>query len=85
MYRDYLNILSELIFVMDLNTVYYNFTNISLEVNNLLDKYLVSTKLKSLNNPKISENDKKEIINTLKDNLKEKNETDQEIQDEGNE
>ena len=83
MYYDYLNILSELIFVMDLNTVYYNFTNISLEVNDLLDKYLVSTKLKALNDPKINEKDKKEIIDTLRDNLDDKNETDQEIQDEG--
>lgn len=83
MYYDYLNILSELIFVMDLNTVYYNFTNISLEVNDLLDKYLVSTKLKALNDPKTNEKDKNEIIDTLRDNLDNKNETDQEIQDEG--
>lgn len=83
MYYDYLNILSELIFVMDLNTVYYNFTNISLEVNDLLDKYLVSTKLKALNDPKTNEKDKNEIIDTLRDNLDDKNETDQEIQDEG--
>lgn len=83
MYYDYLNILSELIFVMDLNTVYYNFTNISLEVNDLLDKYLVSTKLKALNDPKTNEKNKKEIIDTLRDNLDDKNETDQEIQDEG--
>ena len=83
MYYDYLNILSELIFVMDLNTVYYNFTNISLEVNDLLDKYLVSTKLKALNDPKTNEKDKNDIIDTLRDNLDDKNETDQEIQDEG--
>ena len=30
LYQEYLNILLELIFVMDLNTVYYNFTNISI-------------------------------------------------------
>lgn len=83
MYNDYLNILSELIFVMDINTVYYNFTNISLEVNSLLDKYLVSTKLKDLNDPKVSKEDKKSIIDVLKDNLDDKNETNQEIQDEG--
>lgn len=83
MYQDYLNILSELIFVMDLNTVYYNFSNISLEVNDLLDKYLISTNVKILNDPKTSKKEREEIVNTLKDNLDEKIETDQEIQDEG--
>ena len=83
MYKEYLDILSELIFVMDLNTVYYNFSNISLEINDLLDKYLVSTKIKALNNPETSNSDKNDIINTLKDNLEDKQETDQEIQDEG--
>jgi hypothetical protein len=83
MYHDYLNILSELIFVMDLNTVYYNFSNISLEVNDLLDKYLISTNVKILNDPKTSEKERNEITNTLKDNLDEKIETDREIQAEG--
>lgn len=83
MYKDYLDILSELIFVMDLNTVYYNFTNISLEVNNLLDQYLISSKIKILNNKESTQESKKEAISSLKDNLEDKIETDQEIQDEG--
>lgn len=83
MYKDYLDILSELIFVMDLNTVYYNFTNISLEVNNLLDQYLISSKIKILNDKESTQESKKEAISSLKDNLEDKIETDQEIQDEG--
>ena len=83
-YKDYLDILSELIFVMDLNTVYYNFTNISLEVNDLLDKYLISTKVKTLNDPKTSPQIKKDIIDDLKQNLNSKIETNHEIHDEEN-
>ena len=58
MYQNYLYIISELIFVMDINTVYFNFTNISLEVNDLLDKYLISTKIKTLNDKKVSNYEK---------------------------
>ena len=81
--QEYLNILLELIFVMDLNTVYYNFTNISLEVNDLLDKYLISTKVKTLNDPKATPDVKKDTIDDLRTNLSSKIETNQEIQDEG--
>ena len=83
LYQEYLNILLELIFVMDLNTVYYNFTNISLEVNDLLDKYLISTKVKTLNDPKATPDVKKDTIDDLRTNLSSKIETNQEIQDEG--
>lgn len=83
LYQEYLNILLELIFVMDLNTVYYNFTNISLEVNDLLDKYLISTKVKTLNDPKTTPDVKKDTIDDLRNNLSSKIEANQEIQDEG--
>lgn len=83
LYQEYLNILLELIFVMDLNTVYYNFTNISLEVNDLLDKYLISTKVKTLNDPKATPDVKKDTIDDLRTNLSSKIETNQDIQDEG--
>ena len=83
LYQEYLNILLELIFVMDLNTVYYNFTNISLEVNDLLDKYLISTKVKTLNDPKATPDVKKDTIDDLRNNLSSKIETNQDIQDEG--
>lgn len=83
LYQEYLNILLELIFVMDLNTVYYNFTNISLEVNDLLDKYLISTKVKTLTDPKTSPDVKKDNIDDLRNNLSSKIETNQDIQDEG--
>ena len=83
LYQEYLNILLELIFVMDLNTVYYNFTNISLEVNDLLDKYLISTKVKTLNDPKTSPDVKKDTVDDLRNNLSSKIETNQDIQDEG--
>lgn len=83
LYQEYLNILLELIFVMDLNTVYYNFTNISLEVNDLLDKYLISTKVKTLNDPKTAPDVKKDTIDDLRNNLSSKIETNQDIQDEG--
>lgn len=83
LYQEYLNILLELIFVMDLNTVYYNFTNISLEVNDLLDKYLISTKVKTLTDPQTTSDVKKDIIDDLRNNLSSKIETNKEIQDEG--
>lgn len=84
MYQNYLYILSELIFVMDLNTVYYNFTSIALEVNDLLDKYLISTKVKVLNDKDISTDEKKSILLDLRQNLASKIEANDEIQDEGN-
>lgn len=66
-YQTYLEILNELIFVMDINTVYYNLTNIIVELNALFDKYLIATKIKVLNSD--SNNDsKKEAESTLKDN-----------------
>ena len=83
-YKDYLEILAELIFVMDLNTVYYNFTNISLEVNDLLDKYLISTKVKTLNDKDTSPQTKKDIIDDLRQNLSSKIEANKEIHDEEN-
>ena len=81
-YKEYLDILAELIFVMDLNTVYYNFTNISLEVNALLDKYLISTKVKILNDKETTPQTKKDIIDDLKQNLSSKIETNKEMHDE---
>ena len=66
-YQTYLEILNELIFVMDINTVYYNLTNIIVELNALFDKYLIATKIKVLNSDS-SNDSKKEAESTLKDN-----------------
>ena len=66
-YQTYLEILNELIFVMDINTVYYNLTNIIVELNALFDKYLIATKIKVLNSDSNSDS-KKEAESTLKDN-----------------
>ena len=84
-YQNYLEILAELIFVMDINTVYYSFTSAQVEVNDLLNKYLVSTKVKVLNDKETSVQDKKNIIDDLKQNYLSQSETDQEISTEGNE
>lgn len=84
LYQNYLYIISELIFVMDINTVYYTFTNISLEVNDLLDKYLISSKVKVLNDERSSHQEKKTALRDLKLNLSSKIEAKDEIQDEGN-
>ena len=66
-YQTYLEILNELIFVMDINTVYYNLTNIIVELNALFDKYLIATKIKVLNSDS-NKDYKKEAESTLKDN-----------------
>lgn len=66
-YQTYLEILNELIFVMDINTVYYNLTNIIVELNALFDKYLIATKIKVLNSDS-NKDSKKEAQSTLKDN-----------------
>ena len=66
-YQTYLEILNELIFVMDINTVYYNLTNIIVELNALFDKYLIATKIKVLNSNS-NKDSKKEAQSTLKDN-----------------
>ena len=66
-YQTYLEILNELIFVMDINTVYYNLTNIIVELNALFDKYLIATKIKVLNSDS-NKDSKKEALSTLKDN-----------------
>ena len=66
-YQTYLEILKELIFVMDINTVYYNLTNIIVELNALFDKYLIATKIKVLNSDS-NKDSKKEAQSTLKDN-----------------
>lgn len=84
LYQSYLNIIAELVFVMDINTVYYNFTNISIEVNDLLDKYLIASKVKVLNDDKSTPQEKKNVIEDLKQNLASKIEANDEIQDEGN-
>ena len=68
-YQTYLEILNELIFVMDINTVYYNLTNIIVELNALFDKYLIATKIKVLNSDS-NKDSKKEAESTLKDNAK---------------
>lgn len=84
LYQSYLNIIAELVFVMDINTVYYNFTNISIEVNDLLDKYLIASKVKILNDDKSTPQEKKNVIEDLRQNLASKIEANDEIQDEGN-
>lgn len=66
-YETYLQILNELIFVMDINTVYYNLTNIIVELNALFDKYLIATKIKVLNSDS-TKDAKKEAEYSLKDN-----------------
>ena len=66
-YETYLQILNELIFVMDINTVYYNLTNIIVELNALFDKYLIATKIKVLNSDS-TKDAKKEAEHSLKDN-----------------
>ena len=66
-YQTYLEILNELIFVMDINTVYYNLTNIIVELNALFDKYLIASKIKVLNSDS-NKDSKKEAQSTLKDN-----------------
>ena len=66
-YQTYLEILNDLIFVMDINTVYYNLTNIIVELNALFDKYLIATKIKVLNSDS-NKDSKKEAQSTLKDN-----------------
>lgn len=84
-YQNYLKILAELIFVMDINTVYYSFTSCQVEVNDLLNKYLVSTKVKLLNSDDTSSQDRKNIVDDLKQNYLSQSETDEEISAEGNE
>ena len=76
-YQTYLEILNELIFVMDINTVYYNLTNIIVELNALFDKYLIATKIKVLNSDS-NKDSKKEAESTLKDNA----ESNEELMDE---
>ena len=66
-YETYLQILNELIFVMDINTVYYNLTNIIVELNALFDKYLIATKINVLNSDS-TKDAKKEAEYSLKDN-----------------
>lgn len=66
-YQTYLEILNELIFVMDINTVYYNLTNIIVELNALFDKYLIATKIKVLNSDS-DKASKEEARDTLEDN-----------------
>jgi len=80
-YLDYLKILGELIFVMDVNTIYYNFTNIEIEVNDLLNKFLISTKVKTLNNPKTSKQEKDNIIDDLKQNYLSQQENKEEMEE----
>ena len=70
---------------MDINTVYYSFTSCQVEVNDLLNKYLVSTKVKLLNSDDTSNQDKKNIVDDLKQNYLSQSETDDEISAEGNE
>ena len=64
---EYSYLLNELIFVMDINTVYYNLTNIIVELNALFDKYLIATKIKVLNSDS-TKDAKKEAEHSLKDN-----------------
>lgn len=80
-YESYLEILNELIFVMDLNTIYYNVVNIMVEVNDLLNKYLISTKVKVLNNPESSREVKDKAIADLKTNNDNSDDTNEEIDD----
>lgn len=66
-YKTYLEILNELIFVMDTNTIYYNVATIQLEVNDLLDKYLEVTKIKKINNNQSTNQDKRDAAEDLED------------------
>lgn len=77
-YESYLEILNELIFVMDINTIYYNVVNIIIEVNDLLNKYLISTKIKVINNKKSTKDEKNSALDDLRDN----NDNEEEINDE---
>lgn len=76
-YQTYLEILNELIFVMDISTVYYNLTNIIVELNALFDKYLIATKIKVLNSDS-NKDSKIEAELSLKDNA----ESNEELMDE---
>lgn len=80
-YESYLEILNELIFVMDLNTIYYNVVNITIEVNDLLNKYLISTKVKVLNDKNSSNEEKDKATEDLKINNDNSDDTNEEIDD----
>ena len=84
-YESYLEILNELIFVMDLNTIYYNVVNITIEVNDLLNKYLISTKVKVLNDKNSSNEEKDKATEDLKINNVNSEDTNEEIDDMGDE
>lgn len=84
-YESYLEILNELIFVMDLNTIYYNVVNITIEVNDLLNKYLISTKVKVLNDKNSSNEEKNKATEDLKINNDNSEDTNEEIDDMGDE
>ena len=84
-YESYLEILNELIFVMDLNTIYYNVVNITIEVNDLLNKYLISTKVKVLNDENSSNEEKNKATEDLKINNDNSEDTNEEIDDMGDE
>ena len=84
-YESYLEILNELIFVMDLNTIYYNVVNITIEVNDLLNKYLISTKVKVLNDKNSSNEEKDKATEDLKINNNNSEDTNEEIDDMGDE
>lgn len=84
-YESYLEILNELIFVMDLNTIYYNVVNITIEVNDLLNKYLISTKVKVLNDKNSSNEEKDKATEDLKINNDNSEDTNEEIDDMGDE
>lgn len=64
-YKTYLEILNELIFVMDINTIYYNVATIHIEVNDLMDKYLERTKIKKIQSKDSTNQDKQDAIEDL--------------------
>lgn len=64
-YKTYLEILNELIFVMDINTIYYNVATIQVEVNDLMDKYLERTKIKKIQSKDSTRQDKQDAIEDL--------------------
>lgn len=64
-YKTYLEILNELIFVMDINTIYYNVATIQVEVNDLMDKYLERTKIKKIQSKDSTKQDKQDAIEDL--------------------
>lgn len=79
LYESYLEVLSDIIFVTDINTVYYTYCNIAIEINSLLDKYLISTKITDINSKTSSKSDKQNAIQDLIDNKESQEDAEEEM------